>query len=235
MPRTENPTGLSQSGDRLGRTRARAQRAAIGTLAAILSLSILAVGAEATAAATIAHQSAKKSKGFTVKAKSGTMTLTFSSQAWTRINGSTGSTVGTATTPVAPATANATGAFTFPITHGSLNSASGRGTVNAQGGLMIESHLSLGGFFNSSSSASASSPVVSLGTTSKVTMTSANFTPPSVPMLALNLSKGKRTGSRHAVSLSKIPATLTAPGAQFFGSSFRAGEQIATVTIQIKG
>jgi hypothetical protein len=224
MPRTENPTGLSQSGDPLRRPRARTQRAAVGIVAAILSLSILASGAEA-----------KKSKGFTVKAKSGTMTLTFSSQAWTRINSSTGSTVGTATTPVAPATASSTGVFTFPITHGSLNSASGRGTVNAQGGLMIESHLSLGGFFNSSSSASASSAVVSLGATSKVTMTSANFTPPSVPMLALNLGKGKRTGSRHAVSLSKIPATLTAPGAQFFGSSFHAGEQIATVTIQIKG
>jgi hypothetical protein len=42
-------------------------------------------------------------------------------------------------------------------------------------------------------------------------------------------------GSRHAVTLNKIPANLTAAGAQFFGSSFKAGQRIATVTIQAKG
>ena len=76
---------------------------------------------------------------------------------------------------------------------------------------------------------------MTLGASSNVTMTSENFTPHNVSLLSLNLSKAKRTGSRHAVSLSKIPASLTAVGVQFFGSSFHTGEQIATVTIQIKG
>jgi hypothetical protein len=237
MPRTENPTRLAQSGNPLGRPGAGTQRAALGILAAILSLSILVIGVEATAAAPTARQSVakKKPKGFTVKATSGTMTLTLSAQTWTRINSSLGSTVGTTTTAIAPAAANPTGTLTFPITHGSLNSVSGHGTVNAQGGLTIESHLSVAGFFNSSSSVTANSPVASLGTTSKVTMTSENFKPPSVALLTLNLSRIKVLGSRHAVSLSKIPASLTALGVAFFGSSFHTGEKIGTVSIQIKG
>jgi hypothetical protein len=219
------------------RARTRTQRALTAILAAALCLSILAVGAATSSADASARQasSKKKSKGFTVKVKSGTMTLVLSSQAWSSINSSAGSAVGTMTTPIAPATSNSTGTLTFPINRGSLNTASGKGTVDAQGGLTIESHLTVAGLFSSSSSASAENPVVSLGKTSEVTLTSQNFTPASVALLTLNIGRIKPSGSRHAVSFSKIPAILTAPGAQFFGSSFHAGEQIGTVTIQIKG
>jgi hypothetical protein len=228
---------MTQRASAFGRARSRPQRALTAMLSAVLCVSILAAGVATSVADASARQasSKKKPKGFTVKVKSGTMTLALTSQAWSSINSSAGSAVGTMTTPVAPATSNSTGTLTFPIDRGSLNSASGNGTVDAQGGLTIESHLSVAGLFSSSSSASAENPVVSLGKTSKVTLTSQNFTPASVALFTLNIGKLKPSGSRHAVSFSRLPAILTAPGAQFFGSSFHAGEQIGTVTIQIKG
>jgi hypothetical protein len=61
MPSRENPIRPVWSGTPLERPGARTRRAAMGILAAVLSLSMLAVGVDATAAAT-GHQAGKKPK-----------------------------------------------------------------------------------------------------------------------------------------------------------------------------
>lgn len=216
----------------------RVRRAVTLTALGLLSVSATAMTVEAAPVAARAQVAKKKRKkkhaSFTVKVTGGTMTLAFTAPAWAVIDGGS-PTVGTVTSAVAPATATGTGTFTLPIGHGSLNSATGRGTVDATGGLAIESHVSLAGLFESSSSATASNPVALLSSSSQLSLTSANFNPSTVPMFALNIAHVKVVGSRHSVTLSAIPATLTAPGVEFFGSSFQAGEQIATVTIAAKG
>jgi hypothetical protein len=194
--------------------------------AGLLSLCLAGLPASAAAAK-------KKHRGYTVKVKTGTLTLTFTSVALKSID-SGSATVGTVTTPVAPATSATAGVFTFPLTKGTLNSATGYGTLAAQGGLTIESHLNLAGLFESSSTASAANPSASLGRSSLLSLTSANFTPSTVAFFTLSLAHLKVTGSRHSVTISRIPALLTAPGAQFFGGSFKEKQQIATVTIQAK-
>ncbi len=213
-------------------------------LAAALSLGLAGtttLALQAAPAIARAHAAGKKkpkkktpAKGFSVKVKSGTVTLAFSSTAWSRISGGS-SVVGTQTTPKAPATSTGTGTFTFPIAGGTLNSATGHGTVSASGAITIESHLSIGGLFESSSSATAEAPAVTLGTSSFIFFNSSNFTPSRVSLLTLSLSHVKAIGSKTAVTLNKIPASLTAAGVQFFGSSFKTGETIATVTIAAKG
>jgi Htaa len=197
--------------------------------AALLAIALLALCA---LTATPALASTKK-KGFTVKVKSGTLTLTLTAQAQSDID-SGSATVGRIATPISPATA--TGAvYSFPISHGTLNSATGHGTVGSSGGLTLESHLSIAGLFESSSSASASNPSASLNRTSMLDLTSANFSPPTVPMFTLNLAHAKVTGNRHSISIKGIPALLTAAGVQFFGATFKTAQEIATVTIAAKG
>ncbi len=194
----------------------------------VLPATVLALFALAAPAAAAKHHG----KGFTVKVKSGTLTLAFTAETLKSID-SGSPTVGTVTTPVAPATA-ASGVFTFPIDKGSLNSATAHGTFAAQGGFTIESHLSLAGLFESSSSAGAANPAATLGRSSTMTLTSASFSPPTVPVFTLGLTHAKVAGSRRQVSITKLPVSLTAIGAQFFGSAFKAGEQIATATIVAK-
>ncbi len=190
--------------------------------------------AAAIAALFLAAAPAAGAKGFTVKAKSGTITLSFSAEALKTID-SGSSTVGTITTPIAPATDAVPGTFVFPISHGTLNSASGKGSVSAHGGLQIESHLKLSGLLESTTSASASNPSAVIGGSSTLSLTSPNFTPSTVALFTLGTAHPKVSGSRHAVTVSRVPAHLTAAGAQFFGGSFKAGQQIATLTIQAKG
>ena len=125
--------------------------------------------------------------------------------------------------------------FSFPITGGTLNSASGQGTVASSGGFTISHHLSVGGLFESSSTVTAESPTASLGKSSSLILNSANFTPPRVPLFQLSTAHVKVIGSKSAVTLNQIPATLTPAGLQFFGSTFKAGVTVATVTIIAKG
>lgn len=209
----------------VARSGSHARRLRPAGVAALLAAATIAMLAPAGASA--------KTKGYTVKAASGTLAITFTPTIWASLNSSEGKALGKSATALTPATATPAGVLTFPITHGSLNSATGRGKVSARGGLMLESHINLG-IFESSSSASAAEPVVSIGATSTITMTSANFTPPSVPLITLRTAHVKAVGGRHAVSLSKIPATLTQAGAEFFGSAFTVGEQIGTATVVIR-
>jgi hypothetical protein len=215
-----------------GSTVTRARRALTSVLLATLTIAAAGSAVSAAAASAAAH----KPKAYTVKATSGTLTITWSSKVWSSLNSSLGSTIGTKTTAVAPAAETASGVITFPITHGSLNSATGRGTLDANGGISTESHLDVGGLFESSSSASVSSPVITIASASKVTITSSNFTPPTgVTLFTLNTAHVKAVGSKHSVTLSKIPTEITALGVDAFGSGLQANEVIGTATIQIKG
>ncbi len=144
--------------------------------------------------------------------------------------------MGTETTATAPATVTPTGSFTFPISGGTLNSVTGKGTVKSTGGFTISRHLSIAGLFESSSEYSASTPTAVLGSTSMLELSSPSFNPPSnVPVIKLNVSHVKVIGTKHAVTLSKIPASPTKLGLDLLGSSFKEGETVATVTIAVKG
>jgi hypothetical protein len=205
----------------------RPPRVMAGALVAALCLCVAAAPAAAAK---------KKPRAYTVKATSGALTLTFTAKVWATLNSSAGTSAGKNASAAAPATVTAPGDLSFPITLGSLNSVTGRGSVSASGGLTIESHLSFGGLFTSSSSSSVNSPVASLGATSKVTVSSPSLIPSSgVSLFRLNTFHMKVVGSRHSVSLTKIPAKLTAAGALFFGPGFAAGQQVGAITIQIKG
>jgi len=162
----------------------------------------------------------------------GSLTLTFTSAAWAKLDHSLGSTFTDTTMPVEPATATS-GTFTFPLTGGSLNSATGYGDVMASGGITVTSTTSLGVLGSSGSNASATSPVVAIGSTSTVTMTSEQFSPPAVPLFELNTSAVTPAVASGTVTLSNVPVTLTSAGEQFFSivGSFSSGEQVGTLTI----
>ena len=66
-------------------------------------------------------------------------------------------------------------------------------------------------------------------------LSSANFSPSKVALFKLATGHVKALGGRHSVTLNKIPASLTPAGLQFFGSIFKAGVTVATVTIAAKG
>src|SRR5487761_1940311 len=185
----------------------RARRVALASLCALplASSAAMAVTASpAVAHAQIAKKKKKKkkqqSKGFTVKVKSGTLTIAFTSTAWASLSGGS-NVVGTATTPTGAATSTPNGSFSFPITGGTLNSLTGQGTVASSGGFTISRHLSVGGLFESSSSESAESPTASLGKSSSMIFNSANFTPPKVALFQLSTAHVKVIGSKSAVTL----------------------------------
>jgi hypothetical protein len=232
MPTAPNPTALrahaAAGGHRApGTAPLRGRGAAARVALALLSAALLLAPETATAA--------KRPKGFTMKVSSGTLALTLSAATWSAINSGARSTVGTTTTVLAPARSEGGSTLTFPITRGTINSITGHGLLSARGGLKIESRLSMPGLFASSSSASAGSPVLSLGSSSKLMLTSPNFTPSTIPLFTLSTAHLRAIGSRHALSLKAIPASLTASGAQFFGGSFKAGQPIGSVTVQVKG
>jgi hypothetical protein len=177
-------------------------------------------------------------KRLAIAVKRGSMTLTFTSGAWSKLSaGSAGGPLSpqTSTTPIAPATASAN-VFTFPITGGSLNSRSGQGTVTASGGVSIAS----GGtnpYFASSTSGSVNNPVVAIGALSTVTVTSEDFSPPSVTLLGLGTSHLKPSAHGDAITISGIPATVALAGQQFFGiaGAFNVGEALGTLAIHATG
>jgi hypothetical protein len=212
----------------------RARRMALASLLALSFAATATMAVTAAPAAARAQAAKKKSKGFTVKLKGGTLTIAFTSAAWSSLSGGSAD-VGTATTPTAPATSTPTGSFSFPISGGTLNSLTGKGSVSAKGGFTIDRHLSLPGLFESSSSASAENPSASLGSSPSLVLSSANFTPSSVALFKLATTHVKALGNKHGVTLNKIPASLTPAGLQFFGDTFKAGETVATITIAAKG
>lgn len=216
-------------------SHSRARRTAVAAALLLPFTSLPALLIDASPAAARAHVAAKKkSKGVNVRLKSGTLTLAMTPASWSKISGGS-ATVGITTTAIEPATISPTGTFTFPIVDGTLNSVTGHGVVSAKGGFTISSHLSIGGLFESSTSATALLPSATFGSTSTLALTSANFTPPTVALFKLATTHVKVLGSKHAVALNKIPASLTPAGLQFFGSSFKAGETVATVSIAAKG
>ncbi len=223
--------------ERFSSGRARHMRAA-----ALLALSAAILGAPAgplAESALASHAGAAKHrkkhrKKKPLKVTGGTLTLALSAQAWSHLEVSNGNLGGTTTTAVAPASGSATGTFIFPITGGSLGTAAPTGKVNASGGMTIASEFAVSGLFTSRSESTVQNPVVSLGSASTLTVTSGNFTPPTVPLMTLSVGKIRPASSTHGVTLRNVPALLTTAGQEFFGSSFKAGEQVGTVTIAAK-
>jgi hypothetical protein len=207
---------------------------AVGAAVILLGLSGAAIAGTAAASPREAHTASAK-RGVAVKIKSGTITLTLTASALATIDRGT-ATLGSHAGPIAPASEATPGSFTFPISKGTLNSVTGHGSVSAKGGLMSESHLDVGGLLEESNSATGTGPVLAIGTTASLSITSPNFTPSTVAILNLNLKHAKVSGTHHAVTISKVSATLSSTGAEFFlnGAVLKAGTQLGTVTIQAK-
>jgi hypothetical protein len=175
-------------------------------------------------------------KGVPIRIKSGTVTITFSSKAWSTLD-SLSTTLGERTSAIAPAKETAPGSFVLPISNGTLNSVTAQGTLGAKGGLRTEDHVALpGGLLESTSSATATGPAISIAASgAKLSMRSPNADPPLLSIFKLSLGHAKVLSTSHSVTVSKIGALVTAAGAPFFLSgSIKAGQEIATVTIRAK-
>ncbi|HEY1833138.1 MAG TPA: HtaA domain-containing protein [Solirubrobacteraceae bacterium] len=175
------------------------------------------------------------SKGVSVKINGGSLAIAFSAKAWSAIDsGST--TAGSHTSAIVPGAEATPRTFVFPFAKGTLNSVTALGTLSAKGGLRTETHL-ISGLFETASSATATGPLISISPDgATLSMNSPNADPPKLTIFKLALAHAKVLGTRHSVTISKIPAILTSAGAPFFlDGSIRAGQQIATVTIRAKG
>jgi hypothetical protein len=170
--------------------------------------------------------------------RSGSFTLTFTAAAWSKLTKSSsgnGLSSSTSATPIAPATASGPD-FTFPLTGGVLNVSSGRGSLSASGGIEISSS-GTSSFVTTSASGAVSDPLVTLGATSSLTVTSENFTPPTVTLLVLASAAVKPYAKGKEVSISDIPAIVTTAAQQLFGiaGTFNVGEKVGTVTVHAAG
>jgi len=244
----------SSSGSRPTWLRRRRAMATLPRLSLMVTLATIATlplagTAGAAAAAAAKHHKAKHhkpkhkrhhrgstkptAKGHAITITGGSVTLAFTSAAWSKLDHSLGSTFTDTTTPVEPATATSTGTFTFPVTGGSLNSATGQGSVKASGGITVTSSTNLGALGSSGNTATATNPVVAIGSSSTVTMTSEQFSPSTVPLFDLKTGSIKPAVTGGTVTLSGIPVMLTSPGEQLFSTvgSFTTTEEIGTLTI----
>jgi hypothetical protein len=191
--------------------------------------------ASATGASARAAHSAGARKGVGVKLKGGTITLTLSATALATIDRGT-ATLGSHAGAIAPATETTPGSFTFPISKGTLNSVTAHGSVDAKGGLMTESHVDVNGLLEESSTATGTAPALVISSTSRLSITSPNFTPSTVSILNLSLKHAKVSAKKHSLTISNVSATLSSTGAQFFLNSvvLKAGARLGTVTIRAK-
>jgi hypothetical protein len=251
MPTTRRSTLRQAQG---GQRASTVHRALTALIAATVALSATAIAAAGVATASSAkhgksnhgkhtkpkpkpkkHTKTTKptSSGHPITLTGGDVWLTFTASAWAQLTHSTTGNFSSSasTTPVAPATSTGS-LFAFPITSGSLNSATGAGTVKASGGITI-STTGNDILFSSSSSGAVNNPVVTLGTVSNLMMTSENFTPPTVTLLNLNTSGVKPAVTPTGISLTGILATLVSAGQQFFSlaGTFKIGEELGTITI----
>jgi hypothetical protein len=220
---------------RVSYCRRRRAPSAIAAAMLLLGLSGGQLAGASGASAQTAHTASAK-QGFAVKVKSGTITLTLSATALATIDRGS-ATLGSHLSVIAPATEATPGSFRFPISKGTLNSVTAHGSVSAKGGLMSESHLDVGGLLEQSSTATGTAPALVIASSARLSITSPNFTPSTVAIINLSLKHAKVRSTRHSVTISKISATLSSTGAQFFLNSavLKAGSQLGTVTIQAKG
>jgi hypothetical protein len=182
------------------------------------------------------HKKAKKKKAAkkvaSVKITAGNETLAFNTQATQALEKAKVSLAA-----VSPTTGALASGFVFPLSSGTLNPSTGFGSLTTTGGITFSTSFSVPGLFSSGSEATISEPSLALGSTSTLSFTSQQASPPTFPFASVNLKGVHPVVSGAAITLTNLPVSLTATGVQFLGEfasgAFTTGETVGTVTVQV--
>ena len=214
------------------------------SIASLLALTVSATLSVPVAGAFTAHV-AKKSKKHkkakkkhaaknvsSVKITAGTETLTFNTTAAQALEKAK-----VAMTVVSPATGSLSAGFVFELTGGTLNPATGLGSVSAGGGITFATSFSVPGLFSSESNSTVSEPALALNSTPTLSVTSQQVTPPTFPFETVSLKGVRPVSHGGTITLSDLPASLTSTGAQFLNQfasgSFTTGEAVGAVSVDV--
>ncbi|HTC59488.1 MAG TPA: HtaA domain-containing protein [Solirubrobacteraceae bacterium] len=182
------------------------------------------------------HKKAKKKKAAkkvaSVKITAGIETLTFDTQATQALEKAKVSLAA-----VGPATGVLASGFVFPLTGGTLNPSTGYGSLTTTGGIALSTSFGVPGLFSAGSEATISEPSLTLGSSSSLNFTSQQASPPRFPFATVNLKKVHPVVSGATITLTNLPVSLTATGAQFLGEfasgAFTTGEALGTIAVQV--
>jgi Htaa len=217
-------------------------------VAVLSAVSLLALGATTLsapmAAAAPAHASKKSKKhkktkkkkaakkAASVKVTAGTETLAFNTQAAQALEKAKVSVAS-----VSPSTGVLASGFVFPLAGGTLNPSTGYGSLTTTGAITFSTSFSVPGLFSSGSEATISEPSLALGSTSTLSFTSQQASPPTFPFATVSLKGVHPAVDGSAITLTNLPVALTATGVQFLSEfasgAFTAGETVGTVTVQV--
>jgi hypothetical protein len=218
-------------------------------IAVFSAVSLLALGAAAMLSAPIVaaapahaskkskkHKKAKKKKAAkkaaSVKVTAGSETLVFNTQAVQALEKAKVSLAS-----VSPASGALASGFVFPLAGGTLNPSTGFGSLTTTGGITFSTSFGVPGLFSAGSEATISEPSLALGSSSALSFTSQQASPPTFSFATISLKGVHPVVNGAAMTLTNLPASLTATGVQFLGEfasgAFSAGEAIGTVTVQV--
>jgi Htaa len=216
-----------------------------------LAVALLALGATTTlcaptiVAASSAHAHASKKvkkhkkskrkkagkKVDSVKVTGGTETLVFNTEVMQALEKAKASLIA-----VGPAIGALTSGFVFPLSGGTVNRSTGFGSLSTTGGITFSTSFSVPGLFSSGSEATISEPSLGLGSTSSLSFTSQQASPPTFPFATVSLKGVHPVVSATTITLTNLPASLTATGVQFLGEfasgAFTSGEVVGTLNVQ---
>jgi hypothetical protein len=181
------------------------------------------------------HKKAAKKKAHkkvaSVKVAAGTETLLFNTQTAQALEKANVSIA-----PVSPATGVLPSGFVFPLAGGSLNPATGYGSLTTTGGLTFSTSVGVPGF-SLGREATISEPILGLGSSSTLSFTSQQATPPKFSFASVGLKAAHPFVYGSAITLANLRISLTATGARFLnefaGSSFTGGEVVGSLTVQV--
>jgi hypothetical protein len=181
------------------------------------------------------HKEAGKKKAHKkvarVKVTAGTETLLFNARVAQALEKA-----GVSVAAVSPAAGVLTSGFVFQLTGGTLNPATGVGSLTTTGGLTFSTSVGVPEF-SFGREATISEPFLGLGSSSTLSFTSQQATPPKFPFASIALKAVHPLVEGSAITLTNLPALLTVSGARFldeFASGvFARGEAAGSVTVQV--
>jgi Htaa len=182
------------------------------------------------------HKKNKKKKAAkrvaSVKITAGNETLAFNTQATQALEKAKVSLAA-----VGPATGALASGFVFPLAGGTLNPSTGYGSLTTTGGITLSTSFSVPGLFSSGSEATISEPSLTLGSSSSLSFTSQQASPPTFPFASVSLKGVHPVVGGATITLTNLPVSLTATGVQFLGGfasgAFTTGEAVGTITVQV--
>lgn len=225
---------------RFARTQAMLVLAVVSLLV-LCAASILNVPSALAAPAHLTKKTEKHKKGrkkkaakkvASVKITAGTETLAFNTQATQALEKAKVSLAA-----VGPATGALASGFVFPLAGGPLNPSTGYGSLTTTGGITLSTSFGVPGLFSSGSEATISEPSLTLGSSSSLSFTSQQASPPRFPFATVSLKGAHPVVGGGLMTLANLPVSLTATGVQFLGGfasgAFTTGEALGTITVQV--